>query len=145
MHEVYDELVRSGMIDTIALNTVKSVDQMELKQVADIVEKIYEKVCEGDFVGQYQDFIYVQDIAEILQCSFETVLRAVETVLTPERRLSLNGFILADYKESEDQREMMYKATGHKDIYVSDFGYWVCRDCGKNGDDWDDPRSKKCS
>lgn len=144
MREVYDDFVDNGMIETITLNAVKSVDQMDVEKVADLVENIYRRVDNGEFVGQYQDLIYIQDVAEILQCDFDTVLKAIETVLIPEKRLSLNGFIFSEYKDPAIEREAMYKATGHKDISVSDFGYWACRACGKNGDDWDNPRDFDC-
>lgn len=37
-----------------------------------------------------------------------------------------------------------YERTGHLLLDVSDFGWWSCDACGKNGDDWDDPKDLEC-
>lgn len=37
-----------------------------------------------------------------------------------------------------------YEAYGHKDLSVSDFGWWHCRVCGQRGDDWTHPKDFEC-
>lgn len=144
MKEVYDGYVESEMIETIVLNAVESVDQMDIEKVAVLVNDLYQRVDEGEFVGQALDMIYVQEVAEILQCDVRTVLKAIDEVLVPERRLSLNGMIMSEFKDPEIGRKIMEERTGHKDISISDFGAWHCAVCGKDGDDRDNPKDFEC-
>lgn len=37
------------------------------------------------------------------------------------------------------------KEHGHKDLRLSDFGYWHCAHCGSTGDDFDAPEDFPCT
>lgn len=52
---------------------------------------------------------------------------------------------MSDNFSQQAEWDYWYKKTGHAMLAVSDFGYWHCRKCEKNGDDWQDPVDFECS
>ena len=115
-----------------------------IDRLAEMIMKIYEKVCKGEFVGQYIDFIYVQEVAEILDVKMEKILEAIAKKLRPEKKLDLNGMILWDYGEIAKMRQRAFEKTGHRDFDRSDFGSWYCAACKQVGDERDDPKEVPC-
>lgn len=41
--------------------------------------------------------------------------------------------------------EYQYQQTGHSMLSVSDFGWWSCKSCKRNGDDWTSPEDFPCT
>lgn len=113
--------------------------------IADAAEILYERAQTGEFLGQLNGrMIYVQEVAEILDCAVGTVLGAVSNVLIPEKRLGLNGMILTTWESQEKTKAFLEWHFGHKDMDRGDFGWWSCAHCGKSGDDYSDPSAEKC-
>lgn len=44
----------------------------------------------------------------------------------------------------DDEYQHQYGRTGHLMLHTSDFGFWTCKACNKNGDDWEDPKDFEC-
>lgn len=138
MVEVREELLKDfGFED-------KYFYSSNIDRLAEMIMKIYERVCEGEFVGQRLDFIYVQEVAEILDVKMEKILEAIAKKLRPEKKLDLNGMILWDYEEIAKMRQRAFEKTGHRDLDRSDFGDWYCAACKQSGDERDDPKDVPC-
>lgn len=138
MVEVREELLKDfGFED-------KYFYSSNIDRLAEMIMKIYERVCAGEFVGQYLDFIYVQEVAEILDVKMEKVLEVIAEKLRPEKKLDLNGMILWDYEKIARTRQIAFEKTGHRDLDRSDFGNWYCFVCKQGGDERDDPKEVPC-
>lgn len=138
MVEVREELLKDFAFED------KHFYSSNIDRLSEMIMKIYEKACKGEFVGQYIDFIYVQEVAEILDVKMEKILEAIAKKLRPEKKLDLNGMILWDYEEIAKMRQRAFEKTGHRDFDRSDFGSWYCAACKQVGDERDDPKDVPC-
>lgn len=120
----------------------------EEESLVQAIRILYRRASAGDFVGQFNGrFVYVQTVAEVLDCSIGEVLNILDKTLIANRELSLNGMILwapITEEEEEESRQRKEDQFGHKDFSMSDFGWWGCRHCGKDGDEYDNPKDFAC-
>lgn len=134
MKEIYDEIKKDDSF--FQLN--------EDKKIIKIIKDLFLKVEKGEFIGQSSSYIYVQEIAEILQLSNHYVLKLIEDNMIPKKEIGLRGRILITWKQYESDRIAQLKRTGHKNIQQSDFGWWSCSYCEKYGDEYSNPVDEKC-
>jgi len=110
----------------------------------DVVYDLFLRSEQKEYIGQTNEFLYVQDIRRILSYSMEfgySMEYVYEIIdgLKAQKKIGLNGNILVPWERSEADRLYLEKETGHKDYDSSDMGgYWYCRYCGEQGD-WQDP------
>lgn len=96
--------------------------------------ELFERSENGEYLGQYiHSSFYVQDVARILDYPMSMVVEMVDE-LVAEGKLGLTGMILIPNKDYIAAFKSWEESTGHKRLTVSDFGYWGCAACGKNGD-----------
>lgn len=117
----------------------------DLQQLADVVYSLFERSLANEFVGQrFGGLLYVQDVAQILGMPVRDLWPVIE-MLSGQHRLGLNGMLLWSWDEVNESRKREQQRTGHKALSSSDFGYWSCAACGKNGDDWTTPEDYPCT
>lgn len=108
--------------------------------------KLFVRSQRGEFLGQASanSLLYVQDIAAILNLTFNHVLTVIDR-LVAEGRIGLNGMILIPAKDYEAAFASWEKATGHRRLTMGDWGNWQCAACGQSGDEYNNPRDVECS
>lgn len=138
-HEVRNQLLSEREVSTFGETFFKKED------IADATEKLWKRAGSGEFVGQFNStMIYVQEIAEILNLEMPKVLKVIDEIMIPQKRIGLNGMILTSWESQEEARISLERSTGHKNLSMSDFGYWGCSACGKHGDDYENPKDYSC-
>lgn len=113
----------------------------------DIVVDLFLRSQAGEYIGQSNQFLYVQDVAAILKFDFQETYKIVATEIA-NKRLGLNGNILISYSEMKADQEYLLKETGHRDYYVIDFtSEWGCKACGafSSFDDDKGPNDIECN
>lgn len=138
--EVYKELLEGKKADILGDTSFYNRDD-----IADATETLWKRASTGEFVGQFNSsMIYVQEVASILGIHMSKVLEAIDGILVPQKRIGLNGMILTTWESQEGERAFLEEKYGHKNMSLSDFGYWGCSACGKHGDDYDNPKDYPC-
>jgi len=134
---------RAELRREIPTNTLEWVTSSELKK-AKILE-LFERAEAGEYLGQRSGNrnLYVQDLAGIFDADFGHIRDLVDE-LVEEGRIGLSGMILISAESYEDGFRYWREQTGHRRLFVGDWGGWACHACGKTGDELDDPKSFEC-
>lgn len=130
------------------LRNEKTETRRSLSLAHDVSEKIlkfYERSTTGEYLGQRSnnELFYVQDVASLLDMPMQYVLKTIDEMIKTGK-IGLNGMILIPYEQYAETFRQLEKSTGHKQISISDFGWWSCVACGQNGDDYTNPKDYKC-
>lgn len=106
---------------------------------------LYEKNKDGMYLGQATNngLLYVQDIAKILDITFQFAIKEVG-LMVEKGLIGTQGMILIDHEDYLQSFSLAEKRNGHKRFSSSDFGWWSCRACNQNGDDWTNPSDFPC-
>jgi hypothetical protein len=99
-----------------------------------VVENIFKRSQVGEFLGQQNTNLCIQDVADILGFSFP-VIHASVVKLEAQHKLGIKGNILVPWAVRKRHMEQGLILTGHKDYDSSEIGgFWWCRACGQGGD-----------
>lgn len=99
-----------------------------------VVENIFKRSQDGEFLGQQHTYLDIEDVAAILGFAFP-VIHAAVVKLEAQHKLGIKGNILIPWAVRKSNMEQGLILTGHKDYDASDMGgLWWCRACGQGGD-----------
>lgn len=110
-------------------------DGLQRFNTEEVILDLFARSEKGEFVGQSgnNSLLYVQDIAKVIGVDYRSLLDEVDR-LVEEGKVGLYGMILITAEEYESNFQHWFEETGHKRLSVSDWGYWACAACGKNGE-----------
>lgn len=97
-------------------------------EIIDFTKTILERSWNGEWIAQKNSFFYIDNLADVLRTDFQGAARVVNR-LKSMKFAGLNGFIIIPWAEAEESRQALEERTGHKELFLSDFGGWSCGYC----------------
>lgn len=88
--------------------------------------------------------VWTMTLKEVLGLEFGHHFDQTFALLERQRRLTLDGTIVASYADRMAEFAELEKTTGHAELHTSDFGGWACHACYVQGDEYTDPSNTAC-
>lgn len=112
-----------------------------------LISKLLERVWSGEWMGQFNNgkAIYFNELADLLNVPVIAVWDLIEDQIALRKADWMPQSSILIAPRGEEPVKWTSEIHGHKELSLSDFGYWGCNACGKTGDDYSNPQDFTCS
>lgn len=112
-----------------------------------LIFKLLERAWNNEWMGQFDSgrLLYFSSLADLLNIPMDDVWTLVDELVTARKADILPSSWILVAPEGDTPRNGTEEYLGHKELSMSDFGWWSCSACNQSGDDYSDPQDYTCS
>jgi hypothetical protein len=113
----------------------------------ELIFKLLERAWNNEWMGQFDSgrLLYFSELADLLNIPMGDIWPIVDELVTARKADVLPSSWILVAPKGDTPRRGTEEYLGHKELSMSDFGWWNCSYCNQSGDDYSDPQDYNCS